>query len=79
MFLCSYNTRLTGHPYDKANIKSYKYQQPYIHEGYYHATWFLCRTATNHISGRWLIARDAQQPLSLRQDARDRDCAQNSD
>lgn len=60
MFLCSYNTRLTGHPYGQANIKSDKYQQACIREGYCHATWYHCRAAPDHINARWLIARAAQ-------------------
>ena len=73
MFLCSYNTRLTGHPYGQANIKSDKYQQACIREGYCHATWYHCRAAPEHISARWLIAR-AAQPAHYDQSGRPGHC-----
>ncbi len=77
MFLCSYNTRLTGHPYGQANIKSDKYQQPCIREGYCHAPGIIAGRLRTISVPAGSSPEQHSQPITISQDDRAMACAQD--
>lgn len=77
MFLCSYNTRLTGHPYGQANIKSDKYQQACIREGYCHAPGIIAGRLRSISVPAGSSPEQHSQPITISQDAWAMACAQD--
>ena len=77
MVLCSYNTRLTGHPYGQANIKSDKYQQACIREGYCHAPGIIAGRLRTISVPAGSSPEQHSQHITISQDDRAMACAQD--